>query len=70
MLFLAVAMSVTAFPVLARILTDRGMTHTELGVIALSCAATDDVTAWCLLAFVVGIAKAQAGRESPLPWVP
>jgi Kef-type K+ transport system membrane component KefB len=60
-LFLAVAMSVTAFPVLARILTDRGMTRTELGVIALSCAATDDVTAWCLLAFVVGIAKAQAG---------
>jgi Kef-type K+ transport system membrane component KefB len=60
-LFLAVAMSITAFPVLARILTDRGMSRTELGVIALSCAATDDVTAWCLLAFVVGIAKAQAG---------
>jgi Kef-type K+ transport system membrane component KefB len=60
-LFLAVAMSITAFPVLARILTDRGMSRTELGVVALSCAATDDVTAWCLLAFVVGIAKAQAG---------
>jgi len=60
-LFLAVAMSITAFPVLARILTDRGMSRTELGVVALSCAATDDVTAWCLLAFVVGVAKAQAG---------
>ncbi len=60
-LFLAVAMSITAFPVLARILTDRGMSRTELGVVALSCAATDDVTAWCLLAFVVGIAKAQVG---------
>lgn len=53
-------MSITAFPVLARILTDRKMNRTELGVIALSCAATDDVTAWCLLAFVVGVAKAQA----------
>jgi Kef-type K+ transport system membrane component KefB len=61
-LFMGVSMSITAFPVLARILTDRGMTRTELGVVALSCAATDDVTAWCLLAFVVGIARAQAGE--------
>jgi len=60
-LFLGVAMSIAAFPVLARILADLGMTCTELGVIALSCAATDDVTAWCLLAFVVGVAKAQVG---------
>ena len=56
-LFLGVAMSITAFPVLARILTDRRMTKSPLGVIALSCAATDDVTAWCLLALVVGVAK-------------
>jgi Kef-type K+ transport system membrane component KefB len=61
-LFIGVAMSITAFPVLARILTDRGMTRTELGVVALGCAATDDVTAWCLLAFVVGIARAQVGE--------
>lgn len=60
-LFMGVAMSITAFPVLARILADRGMLRTQLGVIALSCAATDDVTAWCLLAFVVGIAKAEIG---------
>ena len=60
-LFMGVAMSITAFPVLARILTDRGMHQSELGVIALSCAATDDVTAWCLLAVVVGVAKAQVG---------
>ena len=60
-LFLGVAMSITAFPVLARILTDRRMSRTELGVIALGCAATDDVTAWCLLAFVVGVAQAQVG---------
>ena len=59
---MGVAMSITAFPVLARILTDRGMTRTELGVIALSCAAIDDVTAWCLLAFVVGVAQAQVGE--------
>jgi Kef-type K+ transport system membrane component KefB len=58
-LFMGVAMSITAFPVLARILTDRQMTRTEMGVIALGCAATDDVTAWCLLAFVIGVAKAQ-----------
>lgn len=57
-LFLGVAMSITAFPVLARILTDLGLDKTELGVIALSCAAADDVTAWCLLAFVVGVTKA------------
>src|SRR5205823_4063965 len=60
-LFLGVAMSISAFPVLARILTDRGISRTSLGVISLSCAASDDVTAWCLLAFVVGVAKAQVG---------
>jgi Kef-type K+ transport system membrane component KefB len=60
-LFIGVAMSITAFPVLARILTDRRMEDTELGVVALSCAAIDDVTAWCLLAFVVGVAQAEVG---------
>ena len=54
-------MSITAFPVLARILSDQKLEQTDLGVIALSCAATDDVTAWCLLAFVVGVAQAQIG---------
>jgi Kef-type K+ transport system membrane component KefB len=58
-LFMGVSMSVTAFPVLARILTDRGMSKSRLGVIAISCAAIDDVTAWCLLAFVVSVAKAK-----------
>lgn len=58
-LFMGVAMSITAFPVLARIMSDRGMIRTELGAIALSCAAIDDVTAWCLLAFVVGVAQTQ-----------
>ena len=54
-LFLGISMSVTAFPVLARILSDRGMSSTQLGGLALACAAADDVTAWCLLAFVVGV---------------
>ncbi len=58
-LFMGVAMSITAFPVLARILTDRGMMQTELGILAVSCAAADDVTAWCLLAFVVAVAKSR-----------
>ena len=58
-LFMGVAMSITAFPVLARILTDCGMIQTELGILAVSCAAADDVTAWCLLAFVVAVAKSQ-----------
>jgi Kef-type K+ transport system membrane component KefB len=58
-LFLGVAMSITAFPVLARILTDRGLSTSELGVVALTCAAADDVTAWCLLALVVAVAQAR-----------
>ena len=60
-LFIGVAMSITAFPVLARILTDRGMQKTRLGVLALACAAIGDVTAWCLLAFAIGVAHAQTG---------
>jgi Kef-type K+ transport system membrane component KefB len=58
-LFMGVAMAVTAFPVLARILTDQQLQKTDLGVIALSCAAADDVTAWWLLALVVGVVQAQ-----------
>ena len=57
-MFMGVAMSITAFPVLARILTDRGLSRTELGTAALTCAAVDDVTAWCLLAITVGVARA------------
>jgi len=60
-LFIGVAMSITAFPVLARILTDRRMHQSRMGTIALGCAAVDDVTAWCLFAFVVSVAHAKAG---------
>jgi K+:H+ antiporter len=58
-LFLGVSMSVTAFPVLARILTDRKIHKTRMGAISLTCAAVDDVTAWCLLAFVVSVVQAR-----------
>jgi K+:H+ antiporter len=57
-LFVGIAMSITAFPVLARILTDRGLARTEVGMAALTCAAVDDVMGWCLLAVVVGVARA------------
>ena len=61
-LFMGVSMSVTAFPVLARILTDRGIHMSRMGAIALACAAVDDVTAWCLLALVVSVAQARPER--------
>lgn len=57
-LFMGAAMSVTAFPVLARILTERGLAGTPLGTVAIACAAIDDVTAWCILAAVVLVARA------------
>jgi Kef-type K+ transport system membrane component KefB len=60
-LFLGVSMAVTAFPVLARILADRGMQRSPLGVLALTCAAIGDVSAWCLLAFVVSVVRSQVG---------
>ncbi len=60
-LFIGVSMSVTAFPVLARILSDRRLSTTPLGATALACAAADDATAWCLLAAVSGVASAEMG---------
>ena len=57
-LFLGVSMSITAFPVLARILDDRGLQRTPIGVMALTCAAIADVMAWCMLAFVVSVSEA------------
>ena len=63
-LFIGAAMSVTAFPVLARILTDRGMHRTETGGLALACAATDDILAWTLLAVVIGIAGGEMAGDN------
>ena len=57
-LFIGIAMSITAFPVLARIIRERKMERTKLGIVAITCAAADDVTAWCLLAAVIAIVKA------------
>jgi Kef-type K+ transport system membrane component KefB len=64
-LFMGIAMSITAFPVLARIIQQRGLTGSPLGSTAVACAAVDDVTAWCLLAVVLAIAQAQGlGRAA------
>lgn len=60
-LFLGVAMSITAFPVLVRILQESGLDKTRIGALTLTCAAVDDVTAWCLLAVVVAL----VGAEGP-----
>ncbi|WP_143310645.1 cation:proton antiporter [Chitinophaga vietnamensis] len=57
-LFMGIAMSITAFPVLARIVQERKLTGTPLGTMAITCAAADDVTAWCILAAVVAIVNA------------
>ncbi len=57
-LFMGTAMSITAFPVLARILKDRRMTASPLGGLAIACAAVDDATAWAMLAVVVALARA------------
>ncbi|WP_375514970.1 cation:proton antiporter [uncultured Nostoc sp.] len=56
-LFLGAAMSITAFPVLARIITENNLQGTRLGTLALTCAAVDDVTAWCLLAVAIAVAR-------------
>jgi K+:H+ antiporter len=65
-LFLGIAMSITAFPVLARIIEDRGLSETPLATIALTCAAVDDVTAWCVLALVIAIAQSTGVAASLL----
>lgn len=57
-LFLGMAMSITAFPVLARIVQERNIHKTRLGAIVITCAAADDITAWCMLAAIIAIAKA------------
>ena len=57
-LFMGISMSITAFPVLARIIQERGIHKTKLGTIVITCAAADDITAWCILAAVIAIVKA------------
>ncbi len=57
-LFMGIAMSITAFPVLARIIQERGLAQSPLGALAITCAAADDVTAWCILAAVIAVVQA------------
>jgi Kef-type K+ transport system membrane component KefB len=64
-LFFGAAMSITAFPVLARILTERNLLHSRLGTVAIACAAVDDVTGWCVLAYIVAVIRA-TGRHMPI----
>ena len=57
-LFMGIAMSITAFPVLARIVQERQLSKTKLGALVITCAAADDITAWCILAGVIAVVKA------------
>lgn len=63
-LFMGAAMSITAFPVLARILSERNALGSRLGTVAIACAAVDDVTGWCILAYIVALIRA---AKSPTP---
>lgn len=63
-IFIGAAMSITAFPVLARILKERELSHTDIGVIAITCAAIDDVTAWCILAVMIVVAQPFSSASS------
>jgi Kef-type K+ transport system membrane component KefB len=62
-LFMGTAMSITAFPVLARILTERNLLQTRVGMVAISSAAMDDITAWCLLALLTAKVRSVAGTS-------
>ena len=70
---MGLANCITAFPVLARILQERGLTKTALGSTAITCAAVDDVTAWSILAFVVAIVRYVANdaypAQAPFGWI-
>lgn len=65
-LFMGVAMSVTAFPVLARILVERNLFKTKFGSMVVACAAVDDVTAWCILAYIVALVRSSSHSSLPL----
>jgi Kef-type K+ transport system membrane component KefB len=63
-LFMGSAMSITAFPVLARILAERSLLGTRMGTLSISCAAVDDVTGWCILAYIVILVRAESSSAS------
>jgi Kef-type K+ transport system membrane component KefB len=64
-LFLGSAMSITAFPVLARILDERNLLSSRMGTLSISCAAVDDVTGWCILAYIVVLVRVRSTAVSP-----
>lgn len=68
LVFMGVAMSITAFPVLARILAERKLLTTEVGQLAMSVAAVDDVTAWVLLALAIALSGTNS-KPSVVAWV-
>ncbi|MBP1645883.1 MAG: cation/H(+) antiporter [Bacteroidetes bacterium] len=63
-LFIGIAMSITAFPVLARIVQEKGLHKTKIGALSLICAAINDITAWCLLAVIIAVVKAGSFASS------
>lgn len=63
-LFIGAAMAITAFPVLARVLQETGLYHTRIGVLTITCAAVDDVTAWCVLAVVVAVVESSGFADA------
>ncbi|TDQ79951.1 cation:proton antiporter [Sphingobacterium yanglingense] len=63
-LFIGISLSITAFPVLARIIQERGLQKSKLGALVITCAAADDITAWCILAVVIAIVKAGAATSA------
>jgi Kef-type K+ transport system membrane component KefB len=63
-LFIGAAMAITAFPVLARVLQETGLYRTRIGVLTVTCAAVDDVTAWCVLSVVVAIVKSSGPADT------
>ena len=60
-LFMGAAMSITAFPVLARILTERDLLRSRMGTLAIACAAVDDATGWCILAYIILLIRTTHG---------
>src|SRR6202046_2578090 len=62
-LFVAVCMSITAFPVLARILDETGLRETRLGAVAIASAAFGDVVAWLILAAILACSAPSAGQR-------
>jgi Kef-type K+ transport system membrane component KefB len=63
-LFMGSAMSITAFPVLARILTERNLLRSRMGTLSISCAAVDDITGWCILAYIVVLIRSESSSKA------